>query len=167
MENGKVRPIQSELKTPGMVTNEFISSKSQKRKFFIHNYEVVKPSTSLHFISEFNRDGRDNTFEVEYFEDLYLIDDSTPVARKDIANLSPGSVLAVRCEGAKEFRNHYIVMDGTEHYTIMSNSPFLDNMAKENPDMDLYFVLSDKNQQLFHEFHGITMKNGEVTFPKQ
>ena len=168
MEDGKVRPILSEIKTPGIVSEAFSKSKKKERKYFIHNYDVKEQSTSLHFLSEFNRDGRDNTYAVQYFEDLYPIGDSLPVPRKKIALLNPGTVLAVRCANAADFGDHYIVMDGgDQHYTIKSKSPFLENTARENEDMDLFFVLSPRNQELFHEFHGITMKNGEVTFPQQ
>jgi hypothetical protein len=157
MGDGMVRPTVSVLHGPGMVTDEFIPDKTEERKFFIHNYEVIEQSTSLHILSEFNRDGRDNTFKVEYFEDLFTIEPRS-IKRSDIAKLPVGSVVAVRSSNAPEYGDHYIVMNKDSHLIIKSNiKAFGKSTAK-----DIFFLLNSTDQHHFHIFHNIITKDGIV-----
>ena len=157
MEDGMVRPTVSVLHGPGMVTDEFIPDKTEERQFFIHNYEVIEQSTSLHILSEFNRDGRDNTFKVEYFEDLFTIK-PTPIKRSSIANLPIGSVVAVRSSNAPDYGDHYIVMNKGSHFVIKSNIKAFANSTKQ----DLFLLLNSEDQYHFHIFHNLSTREGKV-----
>lgn len=85
-----------------------------KRSVLIHNFVALEPSHSLHYVPEHTRDGRDNQFYPEYFEDIYDLSpqDLHQLDPKEAMYSKPGTVILVRSAGVPEYGDHYIVITG-------------------------------------------------------
>jgi hypothetical protein len=85
-----------------------------KRQNLIHNFVSYGRSNSLHYVPEHTRDGRDNSFDVQYFDDTYDLDEGN-THRLTIAQameLPVGSVLLVRSANVPAYRDHFVVITG-------------------------------------------------------
>lgn len=114
MDNDKVRLTESNLITkPGAFVATWADGKGDRheRQSLIHNFISKGNSATLHYLPEHTRDGRDNTFEVEYFSDL-SDSDLTRIDSYKGMYLQRGDVALVRSENVPEYEDHFIVVTG-------------------------------------------------------
>ena len=130
-------------------------------------------------LPEHTRDGRDNGFTVENFADktAVLVDDYERITSQQGMHLQNGEVVLVRSSNVPEYGDHYIVVTGhpvmKEHglrvqdEAIQASEFETKLLNKFEPIMGLTLLkLNPDAQQMFHEFHGITMNGREVIFPQ-
>jgi hypothetical protein len=168
------------ISKPGEFAREYNPPNGEyyfQRPALIHNFQSIGFSASLHYLSEHVRDGRDNGFIVENFEDYWTITktDVTRITSKQAMYLPKGEVVLVRSTNVPEYGDHYIVITGAptikEHglrpQDVAIDAPrghYLLNQYEEEMGLTLLKLNPDAKRQ-FHEFHGITMQNHEVIFP--
>lgn len=176
-----VRLVSTEIHERGTLISKYAEPENykSKRSAFIHNFVAVTPAHTLHYLPEHTRDGRDNRFEIQHFEDYYYLgtDDVEQVTAEQAMNSFNGSVILVRSSNVPEYGDHYIVITGRpvvkEHgirpqETAISapNAGILLSKFEEHQGLVL-LKLTPSVQKHFHEFHGITMKENEVIMPEQ
>lgn len=113
LERKRVRPRKSSIALPGEIVTTFTkpgSHKMHKYESYVHSFEALEPSVSLHYVPEHTRDGRGNTFSVEYF-------DINPNELKQINSMEAmysqvGDVLLVRSQNVPFYGDHYIIIIG-------------------------------------------------------
>jgi len=176
-----VRLVETKIVEPGAIAASYstYSDKSYfKRETLIHSFEAVEPSVSLHYLSEYNRDGKDNTFKVDHFNTSFGLasQDVTRITSRDGMYLRKGDVALVRSTNVPEYGDHYIVITG--HPVMKPHGLRVQDRAFDAPDtsklLDEFplqtgltlLKLNSYATQAFHEFHGITIVNGEVVFPE-
>lgn len=175
----KVRLVMTEIVGPGTFVSGYAApspDKYFKRQNLIHNFTSVGFATSLHYVPEHTRDGRDNGFEVEYFDDI------SPITKDDVKRinsfqgmyLQKGDVVLVRSSNVPEYGDHYIVVTGPP---VMKDHGFrIQDVALTAPhntlldqyEMETGLILLQLKKDCadkFLSFHGITMEAGEVKFP--
>ncbi len=148
-----------------------------KRQTLIHNFKAIEDSASLHFIPEHTRDGRDNNFKVEYFEDVHQIIpfvNTERITSHDGMYLNKGDVVLVRSQNVPEYGDHFIIVTGSpvikEHGLRVQDRAYSAPNTKEVLDkveMQMGLVLLKLNKELtkeFHKFHNIEVVNNEVIF---
>lgn len=176
-----VRLISSEITGPGeFVAQHRRDQKGQhfKRQHLIHNFTSIGNSASLHFVPEHTRDGRDNTFQVEYFDDRIKLttDDVVRISAMEGMYLQPGDVALVRSSNVPEYGDHYIVVTGhpimkphgmrpQETSLIAPTNTLLDQY--ENTMGLVVLKLKDYARNQFLNFHNIYFDevDREVRFP--
>lgn len=104
-----VRPLRTEIVGEGTFVSQF--SDQPERTTLIHNFTSIGFSASLHFLPEHTRDGRDNRFEVEEFNDISAAD-LTQITAQDGMYLQIGDVALVRSTNVPEYGDHFIVITG-------------------------------------------------------
>lgn len=176
-----VRPMRTDIVGEGTFASQFNILKGEgfKRQFLVHNFTSIGFSASMHYLPEHTRDGRDNKFVVEHFEDEYPInaDDVTQISSKQGMYLPNGEVVMVRSTNVPEYGDHFIVITGKpvvkshglrpQDVAIMTSPNGISLLDLFEPRMGLTLLKLNTNmKKLFHEFHGIKMVNGEVVFPK-
>lgn len=186
MEDDQVRLIRTDVYQG---RQELVSSygyhlplAKHQRQTLIHSFTALAPSTSLHYVPEHTRDGRDNTFEVEHFEQWFGLNHDDLIHLDEAMNLPIGSVVLVRSENVPEYGDHYIVITG--HPVLKEHGLRPQDVALQAPHtghlLDAYtwnknrvegtgltlLKLDIRSTRVFHQFHGIRIINGEVTFPK-
>jgi len=182
-ERKSVRLVSSEINDkPGRFISWYQDPRKRyafPRSLMIHNFTALEPTTSLHYLTEHTRDGRDNSFEVEYFEDRHVFDVDLISAQEGLA-LKKGEVVLVRSANVSEYGDHFIVITGhpvmkphglrpQDRAFIAPHAKRFIDMYEENPRRPkglTLLKLNDEGRRAFHEFHGITMVNGEVVFPE-
>lgn len=177
-------PYKTEIITPGdAFISAYVPEKIQdkgKRNLLVHSFNVVEPSTSLHYLPEYNRDGRDNTYKVKHFSDenTLTVDDVTRITSQDGMYLQPGEVVLVRSTNVPEYADHFIVILGPpvkkEHglrvqdWSIMASSQDTQLLDSVPMKMGLTLLkLTPEARDKFLAFHGITVQNKVVQFPNQ
>lgn len=174
-----VRPVETQMVGAGTFASLYTKPGKQffKRQTLVHNFTSIGFSASLHYLSEHTRDGRDNKFEVQYFDDSYNMDvnDVEQVTAQQGMYLRKGDVAIVRSMNVPEYGDHYIVVTG--HPVIKEHGMRPQDRAIYAPDamkiLDIHephnglilLKMKDKVRDKFHEFHGIRMVDGEVVFP--
>lgn len=176
---GVVRPLRSGVATVGTLVSKYSApDPSGPRMGLVHNFTALEPSTSMHFVPEHTRDGRDNSFKVEYFDEL----DVTSVRQIDGEAgrlLQPGEVGLVRSTNVPEYGDHFIVITGPIILKPHGLRP-MDVEVKAGPvasalldqfkplhDGLLLLKLDKAATKRFFEFHGITMAGERmVVFPQ-
>lgn len=148
-----------------------------KRQTLIHNFTSIGFSATLHYLPEHTRDGRDNRFEVEWFEDWYKLNhnDVIRINSKDAMYSQKGDIILVRSENVPEYGDHFIVITGhpvvKEHglrpqdvaLFAPNTKAFLDEYT---PETGLILLKLNKDAAAcFLEFHNIKIESGEVVFP--
>lgn len=175
------RPIETKIYFDYQnIANDYTKQQAYKRSALVHNFTSIGNSVSLHFVPEHTRDGRDNTFGVEYFEREYwdrILPDSLKQlkAQEGIEQLRIGDVALVRSENVPDYGDHYIVITGNpvmkEHglrpQDVAIHAPYAARILNQfDPIMGLILLkLDDAAKKAFYEFHGITVENGEIIFP--
>jgi len=175
-----VRPVETIIVGEGMFASLYQRPKNEsfKRQTLIHNFTSIGYSASLHYLSEHTRDGRDNTFSVEYFDNSYqmTVDDVQRITAQEGMYLRIGDVALVRSENVPEYGDHYIVITG--HPVLKEHGLRPQDKAIHAPDgvklLDCYepqmgltlLKLKDKAKQAFLEFHGISVHDDEVHWPE-
>lgn len=147
-----------------------------KRDVLIHNFTSIGQSATLHYIPEHTRDGRDNTFEVQYFNDHYgmVSTDVTRITSQQGLYSRIGDVILVRSSNVPEYGDHYIVIVGPN--TMKPHGLRPDDKAILAPDgtrlLDNYEMqgglillrLNEDARAAFLKFHGIELMEGKVLF---
>jgi hypothetical protein len=178
-ENKIVRLIATTIERDGVFLSKYSEGGSLKRgrSNFIHNFTSIGQSATLHYIPEHTRDGRDNTYKVEHFDDSY------PLEERDVTRINsvegmytiPGDVLLVRSSNVSDYGDHYIVITGKPMMKEHGLRPEEVSMyAPNNRLLDKYEMqtgltllkLNDEAKQIFHSFHGISIINNAVVFPE-
>lgn len=176
----KVRLIKSEIVTKGTFVSEYAPENPDnkfKRQALIHNFRSIGHTATLHYLPEHTRDGRDNRFEVEYFEELMVFekDDLTQLTAQEGLKLKIGDVALVRSSNVPEYGDHYIVITGLpvikEHglrpQEIAIEAPKADYLLnKYEPIQGLTLLkLNEEARDYFLLFHNIEIIAGKVIFP--
>lgn len=179
-----VRPVRTDIVGKGTFASVYTAPNPAdrfKRQALIHNFTALTPAASLHFLPEHTRDGRDNRFTVEYFEEVHQLSfrDVYPITSKEGMYLQIGAVVLVRSTNVPEYGDHYIVITGApvkkEHgmrpqdVAIQAPGPLAHNLLdfynETSPGLVL-LQLHPYAAKRFLSFHGITISNKEVIFPK-
>lgn len=168
--NRIVRPTVTDIVTQGTFLNTFNKPNPElpERSHYVHSFTSIGYSATLHYIPEHTRDGRDNSFKVEYFDDHFQFhnEDLIRIDSKQGMYLRPGSVVMVRSENVPEYGDHYIVITGKPVMKQHGLRPA--DFAIESPTnkiLDKYHLnnglillhLQDEAQAAFHEFHNIQL----------
>jgi hypothetical protein len=177
---GIARPLRTDI----YKGNELLVSKYSpfnpmhrfKREHIIHSFTSIGFSASLHYVPEHTRDGRDNQFSVEYFEDFFPFAATTAkrIDSQEAYRLPKGEVVMVRSENVKEYGDHYIIITGhpirKEHgvrpqdVAIAAKEKLFFGDEKMQNGL-LLMQLSPAMREAFYDFHGIQFDGKEVTFP--
>ena len=176
-----VRPVKTEIVTEGTFVSEYAPHSEAnpfKRQTLIHNFTSIGYSATLHYLPEHVRDGRDNQFTVQHFDDVFSYkegEDLTQITAQQGFSLKPGDVALVRSSNVPEYGDHYIVITGPvvvkEHGIRPQDTSIAAPKAskildKYTPIQGLTLLkLNDAAKAYFLEFHGITVENNKVTFP--
>lgn len=151
---------------------------ANKRSVLIHNFQAITPAHSLHYLPEHTRDGKDNRFTPEYFEDIFLIgmSDVEQISTQDAFNAFNGSVILVRSSNVPEYGDHYIVITGRPVVKLHGIRP--QDTAISAPHikglLDAYrhdrglvlLKLKPHMAKEFYEFHDIRVSGNEVIMPQ-
>ena len=107
------RPKSMDLIKEGTFVSEYNNPGTIEREHLVHSFRSVGQSISLHYLPEHTRDGLDNGFDVEYFDDFYDISAQVKrITAQEGMYLRPGDVVLVRSENVPEYQNHYIIVTG-------------------------------------------------------
>jgi len=147
-----------------------------KHKVIVHSFTSIGNSETLHYLPEHTRDGRDNGFVVEHFDDVYTLTegDVVPVTGQQAYYSRIGDVLLVRSKNVPDLGVHYIVITGAPVLKPWGLRPqdvaivAPNNRLIENWQEDEQLVLLKLNQlaaTAFREFHGIKVQDKKVIFP--
>jgi hypothetical protein len=173
------RPLETEIYTGfENIANSYTKKQLHVRSALVHNFTSIGTSASLHFVPEHTRDGRDNKFEVEYFEQqfsLYPQSLKQLKAQEGIEQLKIGDVALVRSQNVPAYGDHFIVITGApimkEHglrpQDVAIHAPYAAQILDHyDPIMGLTLLkLRDEAKRRFHAFHGINVIDGRVIFP--
>ena len=173
-----VRLVGTEIVTKGTFASSYTKpgNSSSKRPALIHNFTSLGYSATLHYLPEHTRDGRDNTFIPEFFEDHYqlMLSDVTRISAKEGMYLQKGDVALVRSANVPEYGDHYIVVTGPpiskphgmRVQDVAFSTPYNWMLNQFDPHQGLTLLkLNEQAKKAFHEFHGISVENNEVKFP--
>lgn len=178
-----VRPAGSQIVGPGTFVTAFeepVPGNPFERPLMIHNFIAVEPTQSLHFLPEHSRDGKDNGFTVEYFEDVHHLDikDLEPSNTTDAYYAPVGTVFLVRSINVPEYGDHFIVIVGPpvqkphgmrpqDHVYPAPHAARLLDQWDWQKNMGLSLLkLRPQAQKNFLSFHDIVQgSNGKLTFP--
>lgn len=160
------------LYTPPNPANKF------KRQTLIHNFTSIGYSASLHYLSEHTRDGRDNRFVPEYFEDFYSIDPEKvrQITSFEAMYLQKGDVVLVRSSNVPWYGDHYIIVTGPVVQKAHGNrvqettiaAPHTNFLLNQYDTFDglVLLKLGKSATEAFYKFHDITIGADKVpVFP--
>lgn len=145
------------------------------REKMIHSFTSVGDSVSVHYVPEHTRDGRDNTFEVEHFEDVVKLTqmDVERINSQEGMALRPGDVVLIRSTSVAEIGDHFMVITGgpvmkahgmrPKEVTIETKTNGLLSQYDLKTGLIL-LKLKPYARAIFHEFHGITVDRDKVSF---
>jgi hypothetical protein len=175
VDNGFVRPLMTEIVKQGTFAAVYSTKESNKgRNVLVHNFTSIGHSATLHYLPEHTRDGRDNKFEVERFNERFGLtkEDVTQLTGQEAMYLQPGEVMLVRSSNVPEYGDHYVVITG--HPVMKEHGLRPQDMSIFAPDgtefLDQFEMktgvtllkLSKKATAFFHAFHDIRMVDGQV-----
>lgn len=176
--NKKVRPLQTVIATKGTFASAWLPALPTdmwKREKLVHNFTSIGRSITLHFVPEHTRDGRDNTFEVEYFDQFNTLtmSDVTRISREECMQSTMGDVILAKSSKVPEYGEHYIVIIGhpvkkgkdmrSHHVALPANYNTLLSKFDDKEEAVL-LKLSGAMAEKFRSFHGITVNKKHVTF---
>lgn len=168
--DGLVRPISSTVYNAGDIIAAKMIEKEKgipDNQYFIHNFEVLEPSISLHFLVAHSLDGGGAKFNVEHYEDYNHIGDYKNVTVAEAMAAPIGSVHLVSTKSSKDYRNHFTITTGTngEHMAITTESEAINRLRKVT-DYDLILQLRPDQMEDVREFYGIQLIKGKVILPE-
>lgn len=177
-ESNTVRLVETKIVGPGTFVSQYNAADDSifHRSTLIHNFTALEPTHTLHYLPEHTRDGRDNTFKPEYFEDAYELDsaDVRSITPTEGFELPPGEVVLVRSINVPEYGDHYIVVTGPKISKPHGIRPQETSISAPNASrlLDSYqpirglvlLRLRPNARKAFYDFHGITIENNKVSF---
>lgn len=164
----------------------FVNRYNFKKKFmkersqFIHNYVALETSHSLHHIPEEARDGKDNLFMPEYFEETHYFQYELQhyvkrIHTMDTMSLPIGSVLLIRSDNVAGLGDHFIIITGPpvlkphglRPQTVAFDAPLASAILNkhEKESGAIVLLLEDALAKEFHEFHAIHYTLGGLSLP--
>lgn len=175
-----VRPVRSDIVESGVFASAYTKNNPKnafKRQTLIHNFKSIGQSASLHYLPEHTRDGRDNGFVVERFDDVFhpTTKDVIRIASHQAMYARKGDVILVRSTNVPEYGDHYIVITGhpivkphgLRPQEVAIAAPTNTLLDRYEPIMGLTLLkLDERATKAFHAFHNIKMVGGEVIFPQ-
>lgn len=178
-KNRIARPVETKIYSNfENIAAQYTPKQDHVRSALVHNFTSIGYSASLHFVPEHTRDGRDNRFDVEYFDRGYFLQSDhfkQLTAQEGLEQLRIGDVALVRSENVPDYGDHFIVITGKpilkEHglrpQDIAIHAPYAARILNQyDPIMGLTLLkLTDEAALQFRIFHDIQIKNGEVVFP--
>lgn len=179
VDDETVRIIKTVIAKEGTFMSAFAHQNpgTKKREAFIHSLEAVEESASLHYLPEYNRDGRGNTFNVQWFEDNYTDMGLTQITSQEALSSKIGDVLLVRSVNVPHYGDHFIVITGGLIQKPRGLRPqdtvvAAPNAAKildqySSPDGVVLLKLDDTAKCAFLQFHAIKLDGDNVIFPEQ
>lgn len=177
--DGVVRPLRTDIIGPGTLVSEYAPPDSRGDRMGVpHSFTAVEPTASLHYVPEHTRDGRDNRFKVEYFDEVFPLrnEDVTQITAEEGRKLRVGDVALVRSENVPEYGDHYIIITGPpvlkEHglrpQDVAIHAPKATPMLDQFKPLQMGLILLKLNRdatQDFHAFHGIRVEGQQVVLP--
>lgn len=173
------RPLRTDIyDNPGTLASLYTPNTVAVRNALVHNFTSIGYSGTLHYLPEHTRDGRDNRFSVQYFEDEYNLcaeEFKQLKAQEGLEQLHIGDVALVRSQNVPEYGDHWIIITGKpvlkEHglrpqeFAIYAPGYTATKMLDSfDPIMGLTLLkLNEQAKQAFHQFHQITIKDGAVS----
>jgi hypothetical protein len=173
--NRVVRPYKTEIVGPGTFASRYSMPNPIPRANLVHNFTAIGDTHTLHYLPEHTREGRDNRFAVEFFDEEYNLgpEHVTQITAAQGMYLQKGEVLLVRSQNVPEYGDHYMVVTGppvikehgmrVEDVAIAAPMNFLLDMFEPKLGVTL-LQLNVEARAAFHAFHGITVQNNEVKF---
>lgn len=176
-----VRAVRSDIVKEGTFAALFTPENAShhfKRQTIIHNFVALETTSTLHFLPEHTRDGRDNGFVAEFFETVEKLmpQDVQPITSQQAHYLRNGEVVLVRSTNVPEYGDHFIVVTGPpilkEHglrvQDVAIQAPqagwLLDSFSGEWKGLTL-LRLTNEAAARFRTFHNIQLVNDEAVFP--
>lgn len=177
--NNIARLVSTVITGPGTFVSEYIkpSRTALPRPSSIHNFTSIGYSASIHYLTEHSRDGRDNGFEVEYFEDYYQLNplNVIPINTMQGMYLPIGTVALVRSQNVPDYGDHYIVITGGVVQKPHGLRPQEVSIVAPHAGITLdHFVefsgvrllqLDKAATRAFLDFHDIRIADNRVIFP--
>lgn len=173
-----VRPVETSIVGPGTFVDTYTHPGRYyfKRQALIHNFVSIGYSASLHYLAEHTRDGRDNGFTVQRFEDYYKLAyiDVDRITRDEAFTAEVGTVILVRSSNVPEYGDHYIVITGgpimkphgLRPQDRVISAPGTSELLDMYNNQELVLLkLNPRAQESFLNFHDIHVKENEVSFP--
>lgn len=175
-----VRLVKTELIGPGTFVSQFAPHNIHnhfKRQALIHNFRSIGYSATLHYLPEHTRDGRDNQFVVQHFDEVfdYTKEDVKQLTAHEGLSLQIGDIAIVRSTNVAEYGVHYIVVTGApvmkEHglrpEEIVIEAPLASKILDQfEPIQGLTLLkLEGYVKEYFLHFHKITIENNQVKLP--
>lgn len=174
-----VRPLKTEIVKSGTFASLYAKKDGNEgRKTLIHNFTAIGHAATLHYLPEHTRDGRDNKFQVERFNDKFNMtpDDVTQITSQEGMFLQVGDVLVVRSTNVPEYGDHYVVITGSpvmkEHgLRPQDMSIFAPDATKLLDQFEMktgliLLKLKKEDATIFRVFHGIKIIAGKVVMPE-
>lgn len=179
-ESNTVRLVETRIVGPGTFASKYEAPDNYHfpRPILVHNFTALEATHTLHYLPEHTRDGRDNMFIPEYFEDAYNLDagDVRSITPTEGFDLPPGEVVLVRSINVPEYGDHFIVVTGPKilkphGIRPQETSIYAPHAAglldQYQPIRGLVLLkLRPRARQAFLDFHGITMENNKVLIPQ-
>jgi hypothetical protein len=176
---GVVRPARTDVAGTGTLVSKYSPPDPRgDRMGLVHNFTAITPATSLHFVPEHARDGRDNRFHVEHFADFDLAS-MRQIDGNDGRLLQIGDVALVRSDNVPEYGDHFIVITGPPilkphglrpmEIAIQAGpvgSAVLDQFVPTGNTGLRLLKLNANTARRFYEFHAIALNGRDVVFPE-
>lgn len=179
--NGVARIVETKIVTPGTIASMYTKQSldpamANERHALIHNFVSIGQSQSLHFVPEHTRDGRDNYYAVEWFQDEYdLTGKVERITSQQGLRLQVGDVALVRSTNVPDYGDHFIIITGhpviKEHGLRPQDLAASDGARKTildqyQPQHGLTLLkLNPEAAEAYREFHGIQIIDRKVILP--
>lgn len=175
-ENKVVIPQKTVIVEKGVFVSDYAYPKEgDKRQTLIHNFTSIGNSVSMHYLPEYTRDGRDNTYNVLHFSDVEKNIEVERITSQDGMYLQPGNVVLVRSTNVPEYGDHYIVVTGppiVKQHGLRVQDVSIIASPKDSEFLDTFEVktglillkLKPESAKNFRDFHGIKLNGRTVTF---
>ena len=176
-----VRTVETKVVEKGVFASQYNKKKESqtfRREALVHNFVALEPSATLHYLPEHTRDGRDNGFTAQYFEDHYdFMDGIEKITPLQGMYSAIGEVILVRSNNVSEYGDHYIVITGKPEMKphglrprdiaiqAPHAAPILDAYDKDGKQPVTLLRLSKEAKEEFYKFHGIEIIDNKIIFP--
>ena len=175
------RPVKSTMFTGHQILVSKFNPPSPhgQRIGLIHNFTVIEPSASLHFVPEHTRDGRDNKVHVERFGEIFTVSATQleQVGKDEAVNCPVGTVFLIRSKNVEAYGDHWMVIAGPKilkdhglrpmDWSI--HAPEMSSMLDDYKPSEMGLIalrLKHAAAEEFLQFHGLRAENGRLVGPE-